>query len=145
MSAKKRAETIAKFSVPIKVAPTAGEESSGISSRLRHLTQSQPQPMEIGDEGDDGSDFAPDDDQSSYGDAEPDNDEVPRNKRNKGKGKGKARSKGKVPAKSKVLEALEELDGESNPRVMLISLKGEPAVKSIYLGSKSSCSRGFGP
>ena len=143
MSAKRRAETIAKFSVPIKAAPTADEESAGISSRLRHLTQSQPQPMEIGDGGDDGSDFAPDDDQSSYGDTEPDNDEEPRNKRNKGK--GKRRAKGKAPAKSRVLEALEELNGESNPRVMLISLKGEPTVKSIYLSLKSSCSWGFRP
>ncbi|KAF9650574.1 hypothetical protein BDM02DRAFT_3164771 [Thelephora ganbajun] len=117
MSAKRRAETIAKFCVPVKDTPLmADEEAVGMSSRLRHTTQFQSQQMEIDDDGDNASDFVPDD-RSDYSDTEFDGDEKPQSKRGKGKGKGKA------PAKSRILEALKELDGESNPRVMLISLK----------------------
>jgi len=123
MSAKRRADTIAKFCIPVQDAPLAvGGEPVGIGSRLRHATQSQPQPIEVDDDGDSVSDFAPSD-QSDYGNTEFESDEVPQAKR--GKGKGKAKAKGGVPAKSSILEALKELDGESNPRVMLISLKGE--------------------
>ena len=87
----------------------------GRGSRLRPATQSRSEPVEIGGDGDNASDFAPDD-QSNYSATKSESDE-PRAKR--GKGKGKAKAKGK----SRVLEALRELDGESNPRVMLISLK----------------------
>jgi SWI/SNF-related matrix-associated actin-dependent regulator of chromatin subfamily A3 len=132
MSAKRRAETIASFSIPVKDAPTIDEEPVGMSSRLRHPTQSQPQQMEVDDGGDDASDFAPDDDQSDYSDTEFDGVEEPRAKR--GRGKGKAKVKGKAPAKSRILEALRELDGEPNPRVMLISLKGE----SFVIGNMST-------
>lgn len=125
MSAKNRAETITRFSVPVKDNSPADEESVDIGSRLRHPTQSQLEPMEI-DEGDDTSDFVPDDYRS---DTEFNSDEESSAKRRKGKGKakGKAKGKGKAPAKSKILELLDEsglLSGESNPRVMLISLKG---------------------
>ena len=122
MSAKRRAETIAKFCVPVKDAPVVDEESMGVGSRLRHQAQSQPQRMEIIEECDNASDFVPEDDHCS--DTEFDSDEEPSAKRRKGK--GKARVKRKASTKSKVLEVLEELDYESNPRVMLISLKGEP-------------------
>jgi len=123
MSAKRRADTIARFCVPVQDAPLAvDEEPVGMSSRLRPATQSQPQPIEVDEDGDNASEFAPSD-QSDHGDTEFESDEVPQAKR--GKGKGKAKPKGKAPAKSSVLEALRELDGESNPRVMLISLKGE--------------------
>ena len=121
MSAKRRADTIARFSVPIKDVSFAVDESAGISSRLRPVTQSQSQPIGIDDDGDNASDFAPDGG-SDYSSTELESDEEPRAKQ--GKGKGKAKAKGKVPSKSSVLEALRELDGESNPRVMLISLKG---------------------
>lgn len=124
MSAKRRADTIAKFCVPVKDTPVVNEEPEGMSSRLRPLTQPQSQPMELDDDGDDASDFAPGGDQPSDNDTEFDSDEEPQAKRSKGKGKAKVKQK--VLAKSKILEALRELDGESNPRVMLISLKGRP-------------------
>jgi SWI/SNF-related matrix-associated actin-dependent regulator of chromatin subfamily A3 len=121
MSAKRRAETIEKFCVPVKEVPPMGdEEPAGRSSRLRPATQSQSQLIEIDEDGDNVSDFAPD--QSDYSATELESDEEPQARRGKGKGKGKA--KGKAPAKSSILESLRELDGESNPRVMLISLKG---------------------
>ena len=97
----------------------------GRSSRLRPATQSQSQPIDIDDGEDNASDFAPDD-QSDYSATEAESDEGTRAKR--GKGKGRAIAKGKAPAKSRILEALEELDGEPNPRVMLISLKGNILV-----------------
>jgi hypothetical protein len=121
MSAKRRAETIAKFCVPVKDTPAVDEKPMEMSSRLRHTTKSQPQPTEI-DESDNASDFVPDD-QSDYNDAEFDSDAKPQGKRT-GKSKGKA--KGKAPVRSKILEALEKSDEGSNPRVMLISLKGKP-------------------
>ena len=93
----------------------------GRSSRLRPATQSQSQPIDIDDGEDNAPDFAPDD-QSDYSATEVESDEDPQVKR--GKGKGRAIAKGKARAKSSVLEALEELDEEPNPRVMLISLKG---------------------
>ena len=96
----------------------------GRSSRLRPATQSQSQPIDIGDEEDNASDFAPDD-QSDYSATEVESDEDSQAKRGKGKGRAIAKGKGKAPAKSSILEALGELGGESNPRVMLISLKGE--------------------
>ena len=102
------------------------DEPVGQNSRLRPKTESQLQPIEIDDNGDDASDFAPDD-QSDHSATEFESDEEPQAKR--GKGKGKAVPKGKAPAKSRVLEALRELDGESNPRVMLISLKGRPLYR----------------
>ena len=102
------------------------EEPVGRSSRLRPTTKSQPQPMEIDDDADNASDFAPDN-QSDYSAAEFESDDEPPAKR--GKGKGKAILKGKAPAKSSILDALRELDGESKPRVMLISLKGERFVR----------------
>jgi SWI/SNF-related matrix-associated actin-dependent regulator of chromatin subfamily A3 len=134
MSAKKRAETISKFCVPVRDTPTFTEEPVGMSSRLRHPKQPQSQAMEIDDEGDNTSDFVLDDDQSDYDDADPRDEERPQKKQKKGK--GRARAPGKVPAKSKILEALEELDGESNPRVMLISLKGEIVVSNDLLALK---------
>ena len=89
------------------------------------MAQSQSQPIDIGDDEDDASDFAPDD-QPDYSATEVESDENSQTKR--GKGKGRAIAKGKAPAKSSILEALKELDGEPNPRVMLISLKGEDLV-----------------
>ena len=97
------------------------EEPAGRSSRLRPATQSQSQLIEIDEDGENVSDFAPDN-QSDYSATELESDEEPQTRRGKGKSKGKA--KGKAPAKSRILESLRELDGESNPRVMLISLKG---------------------
>jgi hypothetical protein len=129
MSAKRRAETIAKFCVPVKDTPVVDKEPVGISSRLRPPTQPHSQPMETNDDEDNASDFALGDDQSDAYDTEFDSDEEPQSKRRKGK--GKARVKEKAPAKTKILEALRELDGESNPRVMLISLKGNPFVSGI--------------
>jgi len=121
MSAKRRADTIAKFSIPVKDVSPAVDEPAEISSRLRPVFQSQSQSIEIDDDGANASDFAPDD-ESDYSATEFESDEEPRAKQKKGKGKAKA--KGKAPSKSNVLDALRELDGEPNPRVMLISLKG---------------------
>jgi hypothetical protein len=121
MSAKRRADTITRFCVPVKDISLAVDEPAGICSRLRPVTQSQSQPIGIDDDGDNASNFAPDD-ESDYSATELESDEEPRAKQ--WKGKGKAKAKGKARSKSSVLEALRELDGESNPRVMLISLKG---------------------
>ena len=121
MSAKRRADTIANFSIPVKDVSLAVDEPAETSSRLRPVTQPQSQSIDIDDDGDNASDFVPDD-ESDYSATEFESDEEPRAK--KWKAKGKAKAKGKVPSKSSVLEALEELDRESNPRVMLISLKG---------------------
>lgn len=120
MSAKRRADTIAKFCIPVKDTPPVIDEPAGISLRLRPVAQSQSQLVQSDDDGDNVSDFAPDDESNIATELE--SDEEPRAKRRKWKGKAKA--KGKTPQKSRVLEALRELDGESNPRVMLISLKG---------------------
>ena len=125
MSAKRRADTIASFSIPVEDVPLAVDEPAEITSRLRPVTQSQSQSIEIDDDGDGVSDFAPDD-ESDYSATEFESDEEPRAKQTKGK--GKAKTKGKAPSKSSVLEALRELDGEPNPRVMLISLKGMPSI-----------------
>lgn len=97
----------------------------GRSSRLRPATQSKSQPIDIDDGEDNASEFAPDD-QSDYSATEVESDEAIHAKR--GKGKGRAIAKGKATAKSSVLEALGELGGEPNPRVMLISLKGNILV-----------------
>lgn len=85
------------------------------------------------DDGDTASDFAPDD-QSDCSTTEFESDEGSQPKR--GKGKGKAIAKGKASVKSGILDALRELDGESNPRVMLISLKG-----GVFVRRNQSCSR----
>lgn len=122
MSAKRRAETIAKFCIPVKDTPGVDKGPVGISSRLRPPTKPQQQPMEIDDDVDSGSDFTLGDDRSDGNRTEFDSDDEPQAKRRKAKGKGRAKEK--PPVKSKILEALRELDGESNPRVMLISLKG---------------------
>lgn len=122
MSAKRREDTINKFCIPVKGAPFVDEEPVGGSSRLRHPTQAIPPSMEVDDDDDNASDFVPDDDQSDYSATEFGGDEEPQVKR--GKGKGKAKGKEKAPTKSRTLDALQELDVDSNPRVMLISLKG---------------------
>ena len=119
MSAKRRADTIAAFCVPVQDVPLTVDEPVGTSSRLRPVTQSQSQLIEIDDDGDSVSDFAPDD-ESDHSATEFESDEEPRIKR-RGKGKGKA--KAKYSARSSLLEGQRELDRE-NPRVMLISLKG---------------------
>lgn len=140
MSAKRRADTIARFCVPVNDAAPAVGESMGMSSRLRPAGQSQFQKVEIGDNGSDASDFAPDhDDGSDYSATELESDEEPRAVQGKAKGKGKA-----IP-KSSVLEALKELDGESNPRVMLISLKGAYFDQQRLRYLRRSRSRSFGP
>jgi len=141
MSAKRRADTIAKFCIPVQGAPPAvAEEPVGRSLRHGAAAQSQSQAIEIDDDGDNASDFVPDN-QSDYSATELESDEQPPAKRRKGKGKGKAKGK----ARSSVLEALRELEGESNPRVMLISLKGEHFVSKTQSRSQLSRSRSFGP
>lgn len=126
MSAKRRAETIAKFCIPARDDHAVGEEPVEVSSRLRPLTRLQPPPMELDGDEDNVSDFAPNDCQSDNKYSESDSDEELQAKRRKCKGKEKVKEK--APAKSRILKALREFDGESNPRVMLISLKGIPFV-----------------
>ena len=116
MPIKHRADAIAGFSVPIKDVPFAVDEPVGISPRLRPVTQSQSQPIGIDDDGDNPSGFAPGSESIT----------ALRSSREMGSlgpSKGKGKAKGKAPPKSSVLEALRELDRESNPRVVLVSLK----------------------
>ncbi|KAH9942327.1 SNF2 family N-terminal domain-containing protein [Epithele typhae] len=133
MSARRRQETIARFSVPI-------EQRDGLPTSIQGVTQTYDAPRSsrrgratqaiiddtmdndgdqnfvMGEDEDDDDDFIDDDD-----------DDVPaRGKSRKGKGKAKSKGKGKarkVSATSATMaSSLVESDGV-NPRVMLISLK----------------------
>ena len=129
MSAKRRANTIARVSVPIKYLSFAVDEPAGIILRLRLVTQFRPKPIGIDDGGDDASDFSPDG-ESGYSSTKLESYEEPRAKQ--GGRKAKAKSKREVPSKSSVLEALRDFDGKSNPRVMLTSLN-LTATNNVFL------------
>lgn len=138
MSAKRRQETIARFSIPIESnnsAPSLSQNTapplsqgtappSSQRSRRVHSTQSVVLDGSIDDDAD--GDFVLGDEHEGDDDDfidDEDDDLAPR-RTQKGKGKGKAKSKGQkssglisAPPSSNLL-----LDGV-NPRVMLISLK----------------------
>ncbi|KAJ3514328.1 hypothetical protein NLJ89_g2437 [Agrocybe chaxingu] len=113
MSAKRRQEAIARFSVPVEevqdipALPRSARSSRGGSSIV-----------ERGDNGDDGdSDFVMNgDDDDDFIDDEDDDDGFTKKQKAKAKGKGKA----KAPARS---VSMDYDTFEENPKVMLLSLK----------------------
>lgn len=122
MSAKRRQETIARFSVPIKedVAVPAQPATQGRSKRTRRsartVSDADSEVIVLDDE-DDGDFVAGDDDEDD--DFIVDDDDQPSKKKGKGKSKGKGKDKA-TPIS--ILD--DELVYEGvNPKVMLISLK----------------------
>lgn len=132
MSARRRQETIARFSVPIEggdvpmsssQAPTSQPEvpaSSQRSSRRRLRSTQAILDESIDDAQDD--DFVMDDNQADDDDFIDDSDDEPSRAASK-KGKGKAKGKKKTTAPSRTLTPSNTRSDEVNPRVMLISLK----------------------
>lgn len=103
MSAKRRQEAIARFSVPIE--EQAPEQSHGISVRRRRSIA--PVVTEDNDDDKNDADFNMEDDT----DDSDDDAEVYISQRAKNKGKGKENM------------STSSLESEDNPRVMLLSLK----------------------
>jgi len=111
MSAKRRQEAIAKFSVPI-----AEKESVPLTTRKTRRNKDGAAAYDIDAVDDSDSDFAINDDSDNFIEDE-DEDKPFAGKKSKSKGKGKAKSFGF----SKHSPDFEESD--ENPRVMLLSLK----------------------
>ncbi|KAJ7045638.1 SNF2 family N-terminal domain-containing protein [Mycena alexandri] len=107
MSAKRRQETIAQFSIPVS------EDDDGDATTARGHSCGRSSEGSLGRGGD--SDFVmePDNDSDFLDDED---DDTAHSKKSKGKGKAKAKAKGKAKASSY------NTFGE-NPKVMLISLK----------------------
>ncbi|KZT19055.1 hypothetical protein NEOLEDRAFT_1142558 [Neolentinus lepideus HHB14362 ss-1] len=127
MSAKRRQETLERFSVPIDedspeetVASTTSQAAPQSTHRRRQTRRKSTAPIVLDSDpltGQD-DDFVPDNNDDDVSFAEDDSDEeVARNSRKKGKGKGKARA-----STRKAGSSLVNFDGP-NPKVMLISLK----------------------
>lgn len=117
MSAKRREETIRRFSVPI-----VGEETAQQGRPSRSRGRGGEPAGDVGDDDDDGgSDFemneAVDDDDSL--DDEEDSSAWSKKAKTQKKGKGKAKPKAKATS-----AAYGSAFSGENPRVMLISLKG---------------------
>lgn len=127
MSAKRRQETIAQFSVPLREeaaeaapadVPTAGKRKRTSSSRPIAVDDDDfPFPEILRTDRDDDSDFVVDDDDLS--DAYDDASSPVKPKKAKGKGKGK----GKERARSDSPDTFDRSFSDENPKVMLISLK----------------------
>ncbi len=139
MSAKRRQETIARFSVPIEsdtpapslrqaTAPSLNHSTAPPSSqRSRRVRSTTSVTLDGSIDDDADGDFVLGDEQDNVDDDfidDDDDDLAPRRTQSKGKGKAKAKGKGRksngsvrAPPPSNP-----ELDG-FNPRVMLISLK----------------------
>ncbi|KIP02391.1 hypothetical protein PHLGIDRAFT_297330 [Phlebiopsis gigantea 11061_1 CR5-6] len=138
MSAKRRQETIAQFSVPLeddespavmftqappaRAAPSAPAQPRSTRSR-RKSTQTASQVIDLASDNEQDEDFVMNGSGEEDDDFIVDEDEDERPK--KGKGKGKAKGKGKTAAKSKPAAKPDHsaLDNGVNPKVMLISLK----------------------
>lgn len=130
MSAKRRQETLERFSLPLEDDMTSGisSETPLVSSRgCRSSTQVTSHEESIDTDGDGDADFTMngDSDDDDFLDDE-DNDSAFSFKPRKGKGKSKA--KGKAKAKSTARNSVRSgFNGSSfageNPKVMLISLK----------------------
>jgi SWI/SNF-related matrix-associated actin-dependent regulator of chromatin subfamily A3 len=114
MSAKRRQETIARFSIPINSEPVVTPASSTRRTSSGKYT-------EDGLDGDDGSDYAP-------GMSEDEDFDMTASTQNsKGKGKAKAKGKGKKKANASFETEFDLVYGP-NPKIMLISLK---AVRNL--------------
>jgi len=127
MSAKRRQEAIARFSVPLEAEVEETPALSRISTKTRSGRSSVTM-EDVGEGSDNDGDLlnraGDDDDFIDYSD-----DDGPfSGKRSKGKGKARAR-----PAKA--YEAFDSSD--SNPKVMLLSLKAVCALNWIMLIYKS--------
>lgn len=109
MSAKRRQEAIARFSVPI-VEEQLDPETATSGRQRRRAAASVIEEGVVDLDGDD-SDFVMSDKDDNFNDDSDDDVEEPISKRSKGKGKQKAR------------ESSPLLQSEENPRVMLLSLK----------------------
>ena len=133
MSAKRRQEAIARFSVPIEAhsaMPSFNQSNSqapASTQRARRARSSRSVlPDSSIDDGADG-DYVVDDEQDDDDDFVDDDDVAARRTQSKkGKGKAKAKAKGRVRessgASSELPPSRPEFNGV-NPRVMLISLK----------------------
>ena len=140
MSARRREETIARFSVPIEsdsYAPSLSQATAPPSSQTTEPTTSQRSARRstrssrsivvdsaVDDDRDD--DFVMGEDQDDDSDDfidDDDDDAPPRTQSKRGKGKAAAKGKGKasIPTSTPV-RTYQQVDGV-NPRVMLISLK----------------------
>ncbi|KAJ7647212.1 SNF2 family N-terminal domain-containing protein [Roridomyces roridus] len=109
MSAKRRQDTIAQFSIPLD---DDGEDAPEPSARRRSGGKSRdPEDSDFVMDVDDGSDFIDDDDDDTV------------YSKKKGKGKGNAKAKGKAKGKATTSYASRSLAPGENPAVMLISLK----------------------
>jgi SWI/SNF-related matrix-associated actin-dependent regulator of chromatin subfamily A3 len=119
MSAKRRKEAIARFSVPVKQATAAEAQPSASQSSPRRKTQRIHNDMQDEDiiilDNDDDADFVADENDPEDDFMVDDDDDRP-NKNGKGKWKGKGRA---APLRD-IEEVL--LEG-ANPKIMLISLK----------------------
>ncbi|TFY66346.1 hypothetical protein EVG20_g4743 [Dentipellis fragilis] len=139
MSARRRQETLQRFSIPLDDAAVqpastpAPSQTQGRATRRRTATQASVDDVDITvqDQGDADDDFVPgaiDADDDDFLDDEDDDDVW--TKKGKGKkGKGKAKAKGKSIAKARFAASTntvtyqESLASGVNPKVMLISLK----------------------
>ncbi|KAI0074381.1 hypothetical protein K474DRAFT_1626028 [Panus rudis PR-1116 ss-1] len=123
MSAKRRQETIARFSVPITeddVSAAPATQDTGRSTRRRSQSS---RAMNIDAEFDDANDGDFVDDGGNDSDFIDDDDDFASSPRKKSKGKGKkAKGKGRASATQAPVLDGSAFKGE-NPRVMLISLK----------------------
>lgn len=140
MSAKRRQETIAQFSVPLReeaaeAAPagnsTTGKRKRTSSSRPIAVDDDFPFPEILRTDRDDDSDFIVDDDDLS--DAYDDTSSPVKPK----KGKGKAKGKGKGKARSDSPDTFDRSYSGENPKVMLISLKAVGFYLYIFSVSRS--------
>lgn len=126
MSAKRRQETIARFSVPIEedespaLTLTQAPSATQARSTRRRSTRASSQAVVdlTADDDQDGDFVMPVDDETDDDFIVDDSDDDRPKKKGKGKGKGKAKAKSKAAVKT-----AHDLPDGVNPRVMLISLK----------------------
>ena len=121
MSAKRREDTIARFSVPITEDPTSAPQSVAIDGTQRRTRTKTINSAALDDDDDmtngDDSDFVVGDDGDDSDFVGDDRDEGPKRKaKSKSKGKGKAKAAPRKPYNGSMFD-------DVNPRVMLISLK----------------------
>lgn len=129
MSAKKRQEVLARFSVPIAEAPIVDDDAMDVEPATSRRRKASRRAV-MDDDDDDNfaptrqdSDFTPmgQDDDDDF--IVSDDDDSYSTKKSKGKGKAKAKGKGKARAPSP--ERLDDLSfgNGGNPKILLLSLK----------------------
>ncbi|KAJ3805975.1 SNF2 family N-terminal domain-containing protein, partial [Lentinula aff. lateritia] len=122
MSAKRRADAIARFSIPLESIPTVPQEIStpAVASRSRRLSRNASHNVKVaeGDQDADDEDFVMPSADNDYSD----DDEVTAAATAKSKGKGKAkRTQGNSETEDDF--SFGDTQNQNNPPVMLISLK----------------------